>query len=73
MGGRSESRKLSSLATSSHINTSASNDALIAEVDVVVLAVKPQAISSVIKGSQSAFAQKMCWLFRLPQVLIKLV
>ncbi|BCG65816.1 MAG: pyrroline-5-carboxylate reductase [Methyloprofundus sp.] len=50
--------KLSSLATSSHINTSASNDALIAEVDVVVLAVKPQAISSVIKGSQSAFAQK---------------
>ncbi len=53
-----DQEKLSSLATSSHINTSASNDALIAEVDVVVLAVKPQAIASVIKDSLSAFSQK---------------
>jgi pyrroline-5-carboxylate reductase len=53
-----DQEKLSSLATSSHINTSASNRALVAEVDVVVLAVKPQAIASVIKDLLSAFAQK---------------
>lgn len=47
--------KLSSLATSLHINTSATNDALIKEVDVVVLAVKPQAIAQVIADSKAAF------------------
>ncbi len=43
--------KLSSLATHLHVNTAANNDTLIAEVDVVVLAVKPQTIAAVIKGS----------------------
>jgi len=51
----SDQEKLSSLATSLHINTSATNDALIAEVDVVVLAVKPQAIAAVIKDSIDSF------------------
>ncbi|MCK5869279.1 MAG: pyrroline-5-carboxylate reductase, partial [Methyloprofundus sp.] len=50
-----DQEKLSSLATSMHINTSATNDALIAEVDVVVLAVKPQAIAAVIKSSIGSF------------------
>ncbi len=45
---------LSSLATSMHINTTATNDALIDEVDVVVLAVKPQVISAVIKDSRDS-------------------
>lgn len=49
--------KLSSLATGLQINTSASNDALIAEVDVVVLAVKPQTIATVINASSAAFKQ----------------
>ncbi|MCK5355332.1 MAG: pyrroline-5-carboxylate reductase, partial [Methyloprofundus sp.] len=40
-----------------HINTSANNDALIAEVDVVVLAVKPQTIAAVIKDSIASFNQ----------------
>ena len=52
-----DQEKLSSLATSMHINTSASNDALIAEVDVVVLAVKPQVIADVIKSSIDGFSQ----------------
>ena len=47
--------KLSSLATSVHINTSATNDALIRDVDVVVLAVKPQAIAKVIADSKLTF------------------
>ena len=51
----SDQEKLSSLATNMHINTSATNDALIAEVDVVVLAVKPQVIAAVIKGSKASF------------------
>ena len=51
----SDQQKLSSLATSMHINTSATNDALIAEVDVVVLAVKPQVIAAVIKESIASF------------------
>ncbi len=49
--------KLSNLATRLHINTSATNDALIEEVDVVVLAVKPQGISDVIAQSINAFNQ----------------
>ena len=48
-------KKLSSLASSMSINTSATNDALISEVDVVVLAVKPQAIAAVIKDSIDSF------------------
>ncbi len=51
----SDQDKLSSLATSLQVNTSATNDALIAEVDVVVLAVKPQVISAVIKDSLASF------------------
>jgi len=51
----SDQEKLSSLATNMHINTSATNDALIAEVDVVVLAVKPQLIAAVIKNSKATF------------------
>ena len=51
----SNQEKLSSLATSLHVNTSATNDALIADVDVVVLAVKPQAIAQVIADSKAAF------------------
>ncbi len=52
-----DKNKLSSLATSFQVNTSATNDALISEVDVVVLAVKPQAIAQVIKESLAAFQQ----------------
>lgn len=52
-----DKEKLSKLATSMHINTSASNDAIIAEVDVVVLAVKPQVIAEVIKSSKDSFDQ----------------
>lgn len=51
----SDQEKLSSLATSLHINTSATNDVLITDVDVVVLAVKPQAIAKVIADSKAAF------------------
>ena len=51
----SDQEKLSSLATSMHVNTSATNDALIAEVDVVVLAVKPQSIATVINASKASF------------------
>ena len=50
-----DQKKLSSLASSMNINTSATNDALISEVDVVVLAVKPQAIAAVIKDSIDSF------------------
>jgi len=52
-----DQQKLSALATSMHVNTSATNDALIAEVDVVVLAVKPQVIAAVIKESIASFKQ----------------
>lgn len=52
-----DQQKLSSLATSLQVNTSATNNALLAEVDVVVLAVKPQAIAAVIKGSTASFKQ----------------
>jgi len=52
-----DQQKLSALATSMHVNTSATNDTLIAEVDVVVLAVKPQIIAAVIKESMSSFKQ----------------
>lgn len=38
-----------------HVNTSATNDALIAAVDVVVLAVKPQVIAAVIQASKASF------------------
>ena len=50
-----DQEKLSALATSMHINTSATNDALISEVDVVVLAVKPQAMAEVIQNSIASF------------------
>jgi len=51
----SSQEKLSSLATSLHVNTSATNDDLIANVDVVVLAVKPQAIAQMIADSKATF------------------
>jgi len=51
----SNQEKLSSLATSLHVNTSANNDVLITEVDVIVLAVKPQAIAQVIADSKVVF------------------
>jgi pyrroline-5-carboxylate reductase len=51
----SDQDKLSRLATSLQINTSVTNDALIADVDVVVLAVKPQVISKIILESKAAF------------------
>jgi pyrroline-5-carboxylate reductase len=50
-----DEEKLSSLASSMHVNTSATNDALIAAVDVVVLAVKPQVIAAVIQASKASF------------------
>ncbi len=51
----SDHEKLSSLATTLHVNTTATNDALIAEVEVVVLAVKPQSIAAVIRASKASF------------------
>lgn len=50
-----DEEKLSSLASSMHVNTSATNDALIAAVDVVVFAVKPQVIAAVIQASKASF------------------
>ncbi|MBT3813270.1 MAG: pyrroline-5-carboxylate reductase [Gammaproteobacteria bacterium] len=50
-----DENKLSSLASSMHVNTSATNDALISAVDVVVLAVKPQVIAEVIQASKASF------------------
>jgi pyrroline-5-carboxylate reductase len=48
---------LKSLASNLNVNTANSNDAVINEVDVVVLAVKPQVLSSVAK-STAALIQK---------------
>ena len=48
---------LKSLASNLNVNTANSNDAVINEVDVVVLAVKPQVLSSVAK-SAAALIQK---------------
>ncbi len=49
---------LKSLATNLNVNTSTSNDAVINEVDVVVLAVKPQILSSVAKSAAALIQQK---------------
>jgi pyrroline-5-carboxylate reductase len=49
---------LKSLATNLNVNTSTSNDAVINEVDVVVLAVKPQILSSVAKSAATLIQQK---------------
>ena len=46
------------LAKNLNVNTSASNDAVINEVDVVVLAVKPQTLSSVAKSAAALIQQK---------------
>lgn len=52
-----DKEKLSSLAANTQVNISATNDALVAAVDVVVLAVKPQVIAAVIKDSTASFKQ----------------
>jgi pyrroline-5-carboxylate reductase len=49
---------LKALAENLNINTSASNDAVINEVDVIVLAVKPQTLSSVAKSVAALIQQK---------------
>ena len=49
---------LTALATNLNVNTSASNDAVINEVDVVVLAVKPQTLSAVAQSAAAAIRQK---------------
>ena len=49
---------LKALAENLNVNTSASNDAVINEVDVVVLAVKPQTLSSVAKSAAALIQQK---------------
>jgi len=49
---------LKALAENLNVNTSASNDAVINEVDVIVLAVKPKALSSVAKSAAVLIQQK---------------
>jgi pyrroline-5-carboxylate reductase len=49
---------LKALAENLNVNTSASNDAVINEVDVIVLAVKPQILSSVAKSAAALIQQK---------------
>jgi len=49
---------LKALAQNLNVNTSASNDKVINEVDVVVLAVKPQTLSSVAKNAAVLIQQK---------------
>lgn len=49
---------LKALAENLKVNTSASNDALINEVDVVVLAVKPQVLKSVAESAAALVQQK---------------
>jgi pyrroline-5-carboxylate reductase len=49
---------LKALAENLNVNTSASNDSVINEVDVVVLAVKPQVLSSVAKSAAALIQQK---------------
>jgi len=49
---------LKALAKNLNVNTSASNDKVINEVDVVVLAVKPQTLSSVAKNAAALIQQK---------------
>jgi len=49
---------LKALAENLNVNTSAGNDAVINEVDVVVLAVKPQTLSSVAKSAAALIQQK---------------
>jgi len=46
------------LAQNLKVNTSASNDKVISEVDVVVLAVKPQALSDVAKSAATVIQEK---------------
>ena len=49
---------LKALEENLNVNTSASNDAVINEVDVVVLAVKPQILNSVAKNAAALIQQK---------------
>jgi pyrroline-5-carboxylate reductase len=49
---------LKALAENLNVNTSASNDELINAVDVIVLAVKPQVLSSVAKSAATLIQQK---------------
>lgn len=50
-----DAEKLSHLSTLSQVNIANSNDELIEKVDVIVLAVKPQVLESVIEASKTAF------------------
>ncbi|MDC9728174.1 MAG: pyrroline-5-carboxylate reductase [Methyloprofundus sp.] len=47
--------KLSNFATNLHVNISETNEDLIMDVDVIVLAVKPQVIETVVANSKSTF------------------
>jgi pyrroline-5-carboxylate reductase len=49
---------LKTLAQNLNVNTSASNDAVINEVDVVVFAVKPQSLSALAKSAAASIQQK---------------
>jgi pyrroline-5-carboxylate reductase len=49
---------LKALAENLNVNTSASNDAVINEADVIVLAVKPQTLSAVAKNAAALVQQK---------------
>ncbi len=49
---------LATLATNLHVNTSSSNEAVIAAVDVIVLAVKPQALKDAATGIAAMIRQK---------------
>lgn len=49
---------LQALAQNLKVNTSASNDIVINEVDVVVFAVKPQTLSAVAKAPLPSFRKK---------------
>ncbi|MCX7096943.1 MAG: pyrroline-5-carboxylate reductase [Methylococcales bacterium] len=49
---------LQALATNLNVNTSSSNDAIINEADVIVLAVKPQTLSAVAKSAAPLIQQK---------------
>ena len=64
---------LTTLAKNLNVNTSASNDELINAVDVVVLAVKPQTLSSVAKSAAPLIQQKKSLVVSIAAVLASIV